>query len=199
MTNKLAYPNAYYTGTREDLVAQVAKVMSPKRLAHVLRVEEMALELARIHGGDLEQVSVAALVHDYGKERSDDAYLTLLDTGEFSEELRPYGNAIWHGVLGTVFIEGELGITDSAILQAVRHHTTGAADMTVLDQLIYVADYVERGRDFPVVAEARELAFKNLDKAVAFETEQTLRYLIEKKALIYPKTIETYNHWVVTN
>ena len=93
-------------------------------------------------------------------------------------------------------VEKELGIHDEEILQAIRLHTTGAAKMTVLDKIIYVADYIEPGRHFPGVEIARELAFQSLDQAVAYETEHTLKYLINKKAPIYPKTIETYNQWV---
>lgn len=72
-------------------------------------------------------------------------------------------------------------------------------EMSPLVKVIYVADYVERGRNFPVVSTARELAFTDLDQAVAFETEQTLLYLIETKRKIYPRTLDTYNTWVVKN
>lgn len=193
----MVYTGKYVQLTREALVQAVANQMSDKRLQHVLRVEAMALQLARIYGGDLEQVSVAALVHDYAKEREDQAFLTLIDEGAYPDGLCQFGNAIWHGLVGADMIQRELGIDDAAILQAVRVHTTGSANMSLLDKIIYVADYVEIGRTFPIVEEARKIAFQDIDEAVAFETLHTLSYLIEKKTLIYPKTIETYNHWVV--
>lgn len=193
----MVYTGKYVQLTREALVQAVANQMSDKRLQHVLRVEAMALQLARIYGGDLEQVSVAALVHDYAKEREDEAFLTLIDEGDYPDDLCQFGNAIWHGLVGADMIQRELGIDDAAILQAVRVHTTGSANMSLLDKIIYVADYVEIGRTFPIVEEARKIAFQDIDEAVAFETLHTLSYLIEKKTLIYPKTIETYNHWVV--
>lgn len=197
MSKGVVYTGKYFEGTREELVKRVASQMSDKRLLHVLGVEVMALELATIYGGDLEQASVAALVHDYAKERPNQEFLDLINKGDYPENLASFGNAIWHGLVGAEMIEKELGIHDEGILQAVRLHTTGAAEMTLLDKLIYVADYVEKGRDFPLVEEARKVAFKDLDEAVAFETEHTLHYLVENKALIYPKTIETYNQWVV--
>lgn len=193
----MVYTGKYVQLTREALVQAVANQMSDKRLQHVLRVEAMALQLARIYGGDLEQVSVAALVHDYAKEREDQAFLTLIDEGDYPDGLCQFGNAIWHGLVGADMIQRELGIDDAAILQAVRVHTTGSANMSLLDKIIYVADYVEIGRTFPIVEEARKIAFQDIDEAVAFETLHTLSYLIEKKTLIYPKIIETYNHWVV--
>ncbi|HBC4834740.1 TPA: bis(5'-nucleosyl)-tetraphosphatase (symmetrical) YqeK, partial [Enterococcus faecalis] len=86
---------------------------------------------------------------------------------------------------------------DEEILQAIRVHTTGAAKMSLLDKIIYVADYIEPGRDFPGVKEAREIALVDLDAAVAYETKHTLLHLIEQEHKIYPKTLETYNQWVV--
>lgn len=68
--------------------------------------------------------------------------------------------------------------------------------MSLLDKIIYVADYIEPGRSFPDVKEAREIAMIDLDEAVAFETKHTLAHLIAQEIKIYPKTIETYNHWV---
>lgn len=114
----------------------------------------------------------------------------------YDTALLDYGNAIWHGVVGASFVERELGITDEEILHAIRVHTTGAAKMSLLDKIIYVADYIEPGRVFPGVKEARELALIDLDEAVAFETKHTLAHLIEQEQQIYPKTIETYNRWV---
>ncbi|QIL46383.1 HD domain-containing protein [Vagococcus coleopterorum] len=197
MSKEIVYTNQYVDVSRERLIEIVAQQMSEKRFAHVLRVEEMALELAGIHGGDLEKVSIAALVHDYAKERPDHDFIKVIQEKGFPEELLVYGNPIWHGLVGAEIISKELGMTDAEILNAVRLHTTGAADMTQLDKLIYVADYVESGRDFPVVNQAREIALTDLDEAVAFETKHTLAYLVEKEALIYPKTIETFNQWVV--
>ena len=87
-------------------------------------------------------------------------------------------------------------ITDEEILTAIRLHTTGAAEMNLLDKIIYVADYIEPGRNFPGVEDARVIAFSDLDQAVAFETKHTLAHLIESETPVYPKTIETYNRWV---
>ena len=68
--------------------------------------------------------------------------------------------------------------------------------MTILEQVIYVADYIEPGRNFPSVEKARKIAAENLQAAVQYETKQTLQHLIEKNRKIYPKTIATYNKWV---
>ena len=185
--------------TREELAICVSDKMSEKRFAHVLRVEKKAIELAKRYGGNLEKASIAALTHDYAKERPDSEMIELIQQGLFEKELLEYGNPIWHGVIGSYLVEQELGITDEAILSAVRLHTTGAKEMSLLDKIIYVADYIEEGRVFPLVSEARQIAERDLDEAVAFETLHTLEYLIKNKNKVYPKTLETYNQWVVTH
>lgn len=182
---------------REELVQKVKESMSDKRFQHVLRVEEQAIELAKRYDTSIEQASVAALTHDYAKERSDEDLIHIIVTQGFDQELLPYGNAIWHGVVGAWLVRKELGVVDEEILTAIEEHTTGSATMTTLSKIIYVADYIEKGRQFPGVDEARLLARTDLDAAVAFETQQTLNYLLKRKQMIYPKTIETYNRWVV--
>ncbi len=185
--------------TREALVSQIQKSMSESRFKHVLGVEATALSLAEQYGVNLEQASKAALSHDYAKERPDDEMIELIRTQGVDLTLIEYGNQIWHGILGAYLVKVELGITDEAVLQAIRLHTTGAKEMSQLDKVIYVADFIEPGRQFPGVEEARVVAFRNLDEAVAFETKQTLGHLIAQEVQIYPKTIETYNQWVVKN
>lgn len=186
-----------YTKEMHTLLMQrVQMQMSERRFEHVLGVEKAAIALAKEYGCSVEKASIAALVHDYAKERTEDEFRYIIEKKEFDQELLQWGNAIWHGVVGAYFVEHELGIVDEEILQAVRLHTTGGKEMSLLDKVIYVADYIEQGRNFPGVEEARRLAKVDLDQAVAYETEQTLMYLIKKKLPIYPKTIETYNRWV---
>ncbi|MGG5341657.1 HD domain-containing protein [Enterococcus sp. AZ020] len=192
----MKFSGAYTSLKREELMQKVQMRMSERRFLHVLGVEEMAVALAAKYGASEEKASIAALTHDYAKERPDEEFELIIQRDGYDPELLAYGNAIWHGLVGASMVERELGIEDEEILQAIRLHTTGAAEMSLLDKIIYVADYIEPGRDFPGVKEARELALLDLDQAVAYETKHTLMHLIEKEQKIYPKTIETYNYWV---
>ncbi|MDH6365231.1 putative HD superfamily hydrolase involved in NAD metabolism [Enterococcus sp. PF1-24] len=182
---------------RSQLLPKIQQAMSEKRFKHVLGVEKAAVQLAEKYGASVEKASIAALTHDYAKERSDQEFIQQINKGNYPQELLNYGNYIWHGLVGADFVQQELAINNQEILQAIRLHTTGAAEMSLLDKIIYVADYIEAGRDFPIVEQAREIAQVDLDQAVAFETQQVLLYLISSKKLIYPKTLETYNRWVV--
>ncbi|SDQ51946.1 bis(5'-nucleosyl)-tetraphosphatase (symmetrical) YqeK [Carnobacterium viridans] len=194
--NQLRYSNNYTTLTRNELIQAVQSQMSQKRFQHVLGVEQTAVELAEKYGASNEAASIAALTHDYAKERSDKEMQELIYREQFDLELLEYGSNIWHGPLGAFLVEQELGISDSDILNAIKYHTIGAPEMTILEQVIYVADYIEPGRNFPSVEKARKIAAENLQAAVQYETKQTLQHLIEKNRKIYPKTIATYNKWV---
>lgn len=182
---------------REMIMQRVQMSMSERRFIHVLGVEKTAIALAKKYGGNVEQAALAGLTHDYAKERSDDEFELAIRRDGYDLDLLRYGNAIWHGLVGADFVQRELGIEDEAVLRAIRLHTTGAAQMTLLDKILYVADYIEPGRNFPGVEEARKLAEVDLDAAVSYETKHTLLHLIENEQLVYPKTLETYNHWVV--
>ncbi|AXG38605.1 HD domain-containing protein [Enterococcus gilvus] len=194
----MKYSRTYTAMEREALMQAVQMRMSERRFQHVLGVEETAIALAERFGASLEKASIAALTHDYAKERSDEEFELAIDQGDYEEkaELLKYGNAIWHGLVGADFVRQELKISDDEILTAIRLHTTGAAEMSLLDKIIYVADYIEPDRNFPGVEDARVIAFSDLDQAVAFETKHTLAHLIESETPVYPKTIETYNRWV---
>ncbi|HAP9967739.1 TPA: bis(5'-nucleosyl)-tetraphosphatase (symmetrical) YqeK [Enterococcus faecium] len=190
------YSNEYTAYSRENLMQKIQMRMSEQRFKHVLGVEETAVALAKKYGASPEKASIAALTHDYAKERPDEEFKMVIVRDGFDPELLNYNNAIWHGLVGASFVERELGIADAEILHAIRVHTTGAAKMSLLDKIIYVADYIEPGRDFPGVQDARAIAWADLDEAVAFETKHTLAHLLAQEQQIYPKTIETYNYWV---
>lgn len=194
----MKYSDRYTEMDREALMQAVQMRMSERRFKHVLGVEETAIALAEQFGESPEKASIAALTHDYAKERSDEEFQLAIERGNYENktELLKYGNAIWHGLVGAEFVARELNISDEEILNAIRLHTTGAAEMTLLDKIIYVADYIEPGRSFPGVEDARVIALRDLDQAVAFETKHTLAHLIEAENPVYPKTIETYNRWV---
>lgn len=187
---------AYVDFSREELLEKVAAAMSEKRFKHVLGVEKAALELAEKYGCDKTKASLAALLHDYAKERDDAVFLEKIEQEGLDPDLKNWGNNIWHGVVGMYLIAEDFGLKDQAIFQAIQRHTIGADEMTLLDKVLYVADYIEPGRDFPGVEVARAIARQNLDKAVAFETAQTVAHLAKKGIPIYPQTIGTYNAYV---
>lgn len=186
-----------YTGTsREDLLSKIKAVMSDKRFNHVLGVEQTAIELAERYGYDKEKAGLAGLLHDYAKEISDQEFLDLIDKYNLDPELKKWGNNVWHGMVGIYKIQEDLGVTDKDILHSIETHTVSSSQMSLLDKIVYVADYIEPGRRFPLVEEARAIAKESLDKAVAYETVHTVEHLAHQAFPIFPQTIETYNAYV---
>ena len=193
---ELTYTNKYIPLSREELIEKLKNALTQSRFEHVLRVEQMAIELAKKNDVDIEKASVAGLCHDYAKQRPDDDFIELIKKYRLDDILLQYGNAIWHGEVGYLMVQNELGVTDIDILNSIKHHTTGAKYMSKLEQIVYMADYIEMGRDFPGVEEARDITFNNLADGVAYQTKHTLQYLISSNKPVYPKTIDTYNEWV---
>ncbi|MFC3932980.1 bis(5'-nucleosyl)-tetraphosphatase (symmetrical) YqeK [Streptococcus dentapri] len=178
---------------RNSLLIKMQQIMSPKRFEHVLGVEQAAIQLAERYGYDTEKAGLAGLLHDYAKELPDEEFLRLIDKYQLDPELKKWGNNIWHGMVGIYKIQEDLGVTDQEILHSIEIHTVGSSQMGTLDKIVYVADYIERNRHFPLVEKARVLAQQNLDRAVAYETVHTMEHLAHKARSIFPQTLETYN------
>lgn len=182
--------------SHQELLQRLSAALSAKRYAHVQRVEQVAINLAKKYKVDVQKASVAGLCHDYAKQRPDKDFIKVIKAKHLPTSLLDYGNAIWHGVVGAEMVKDELGIYDEDILNAIRQHTVGDAYMTPLAQIIYMADYIEPARSFDGVDQARQLVQKSLGAGVAYQTKHTLQYLIDNNQPVYPQTLVTYNAWV---
>ena len=186
-----------YVGiSREQLLVKMQQLLPEKRLKHCLGVEQTAIELAERFGVDREKAGLAGLLHDYAKKLSDEEFLALIDKYDLAPKLKDWGNNVWHGLVGVYKIREDLGLSDPEILRSIEIHTVGSAQMSDLDKVVYVADYIEPNRDFPGVEEAREIACISLNRAVAYETAHTVEYLAHQGLPIFPQTLETYNAYV---
>lgn len=196
MAIEIEYTQNLIPFSRLELIKLVKSALTKDRFEHVLRVEQTALKLADKYRVNLEKASIAALVHDYAKQRPDQDFINTIHEYHLNDELLNYGNAIWHGVVGWILIKNELHVNDIEILNAVKYHTVGNRYMTMLEQIIFMADYIEPGRDFPGVADAREITNESLTQGVKYQIKHTLSYLVDNNKPVYPKTLETYNSWV---
>lgn len=188
------YPEV--TLSREELLAKIKAQMSEKRFQHILGVEKATVALAEKYDVNVHKASLGALLHDYAKETADDIFLELIEKYNLNPDLKNWGNNIWHGTVGIYKMQEDLGLKDPEILHAIEVHTVGDAMMSDLAKVLYVADYIEEGRDFPGVIEARAIADYSLNMAVAFETMRLIDYLAELRVKIYPQSIETYNAFI---
>ena len=162
-----------------ELKEIVKSKMSLKRFTHTLGVVEMSEKLAKIYNADIEKCKVAALLHDICKEMEIE-YIKNICKNNFMNELSEEdleNNEILHGFAGAYYVKNELGVGDKEILNAIKYHTVGTKNMTLIEKIVYIADAIEYGRNYPSVVEIREETFKNLDRGILMEIEHKEKYL----------------------
>ena len=171
----------------------VKQQLPEKRYIHTLGVVQSAKELARRYGVDEDKAELAAIYHDYAKYRPLDEMEQIIKDYGLPADLLTANTELWHAPVGAVLVQREAGVEDEEILSAIRYHTSGRAQMTELEKVIYLADYIEPGRSFPGVDEVRELAARSLDEAVMKAIANTIAFLMSKQQTIYPDTFHAYN------
>lgn len=168
------------------------KSMSEKRFQHTLGVVKMARKLAVLNAMELDKPLLAAYLHDIAKEVPLERQVELAREWGLliypEDEIAPY---VLHGPLAAYWLEKEKGLSPE-ICKAIAHHTLGAPGMSRLEMLIYSADMVEPNRDFPEVDKLRQALYDDLEKGTLACMEHTLTYLKQKKQIIHPLTLKTY-------
>lgn len=179
---------------RNEALELVKPHLTTSRFDHTKRVTTTALELVTAYGGDRKNTELAAIFHDYAKYRPIEEMKRWIQSDDrLPENLLHYHHELWHGPVGAQLIEHEIGIRDHEILNAIRNHTTGKAGMSHLDKIVFLADYIEPGRNFPGVEEVRQTAKKNLNKACWLASKNTILFLMGKNRQVYPDTFYAYN------
>ncbi len=178
-------------GLYEDAVCtRVRDYLKPSRLEHTAGVTELALMLAKRLGVDQRKTFIAAAIHDLAKyQRAED----------YPECVMPSGilDPVKHAFLGAYLAEKKLGITDEEILNAVKYHTSGRAEMTTLEKIVYLADMVEKNRNYRGVSKLRKLLEKDFEKAFCAAIRKSYCFLlkIKRKEQIFPLTKEAYEYY----
>lgn len=169
--------------------------LTPKRLYHSICVAEAAVNLSEKYGCDREKAYTAGLVHDIMKCVSVDEMIQIIESdGVKLTTLEKKVKATLHATAGEIFLRKNLNVTDREILNAVKYHTTGREDMTLLEKVIYVADLISLDREYYDVEKVRAMADENLDKALM----EGLSFTIIKNARlnrpIHPDTVKAFNY-----
>ncbi|MFD2618242.1 bis(5'-nucleosyl)-tetraphosphatase (symmetrical) YqeK [Terrilactibacillus laevilacticus] len=181
----------------EEANEAVQAILPKKRYIHTLGVVETAEKLAERYDANIEQAKLAAMLHDIAKYFSKEELSDIIKRRhDITNEILTFHHSLWHAPVGAAYIEEKYHITDKEVLDAVRYHTTGRQDMSLLDKIVFLADYIEPGREFPGVDEVRHLAKKNLDAAVGKSLQNTVIFLVERHQQVYPDTIYAYNTYI---
>ncbi len=184
-----------YTSWRKLLKEKLLE----KRYIHSLNVADSARALAELYGGDKDKAYFAGLVHDIMKNASQEEQLQIMEKGgiilSHTEKNNP---KLWHAMAGECYLRTEMGITDNEILSAVRYHTTGKAGMSLLDKIVYIADYISVERDYHDADVMRELALnKGLDEAALYALKYSFTSLSKKEKLIHTDSVAYYNELII--
>ena len=174
----------------DKLEKVVVSLLNPNRVAHVLGCRDTAVALAKHWGVDETDAARAGILHDITKAIDGPLQLTLCSEygTMLSDFSRRYPKTL-HALTGSLVAKRVFGENES-VCEAIRHHTTGKANMNLLEKIIYIADYVEPNRTIPGVEKLRELAFTDLDAAVKLGLEMTLEHLARQGAEVSPESRE---------
>lgn len=171
----------------------VMPYLDENRIAHVTGVESQAVLLAMRWGEDPDSAAVAGILHDITKAQGKEKQLKLCEKyGIILEQAERDNPALLHARTGAALSRDLFGISDE-IYSAIRWHTTGRPDMTMLEKILYLADYTDPTRDFEGVEELRALSFEDTDRAMALGLEMSIENLNERGKQIFHDTMDAYN------
>ena len=173
----------------EDLRCVALSMLDPRRIPHVLGTEEMAAALALRWGADEESARRAALLHDCTKKFDKELQLALCrQYGIEPDAAERREGKLLHAITGAAVAYADFGVSGE-VRDAIRWHTTGKADMTLLEKIIYLADYIEPTRDFCDLTELRRLAFEDLDGALLLGFTMAVEDLAKKGMPVHPNSV----------
>lgn len=190
----------------KEMLDYLKKNLKESRLRHSISVSETAIELATIYGQNIEKARIAGLVHDCAKNLADDQLIKIATEHKIElDEVSKQSPQIIHGLVGSIIARDLMKIYDEDILNAINYHTTGRKNMSILEKIIFISDYIEPLRKFSGIEEEKSLeelrilSRVNLDAAVIMSLENTIKYVIRQKQLLHIDTINARNYLLIEN
>ena len=178
---------------------KLQQTLKPKRYVHTLGVAYLSASLAMCHGVSYQEALIAGLLHDCAKNYQEDWMLSeCLRLNIPLSECEKSIPELIHAAYGAHLAREEYGITQENILLAIRNHTLGRPNMTILEQIVYLADYMEPGRSHPTIPsldELRKIAFRNLDEATYLVSKNSIRYFETTGKTADPMTYQVYEYY----
>lgn len=172
----------------------IRPMLSDSRFYHSKCVAKEAKRLAIKYGADIEKAEIAGMLHDVCKEMPANEQLKIISNFDIiMSETEKNTPKLYHAISGAAYVKYVIGINNDEIVDAVRWHTSGREDMTLLEKVIFTADFTSDDRDYPDVNEMRRLAEISLDDAMLYGFSYTIKMLAEKQSLIDVNTAKAYN------
>jgi len=180
---------------RQKVLAWLAENVPSSRINHILRVEQMAVELAQHYQLDREKAATAGLMHDLAKYFPSKNLLQMAElAGLEIDEVMVASPHLLHADVSAIIARESFGVQDEEVLQAIANHTLGRPGMSPLSCIVFLADTLEPGRgDSAELQALRKTSFANLERAVWLTCDYTIKFLLESPSLIHPRAVATRN------
>ncbi|WP_311481516.1 bis(5'-nucleosyl)-tetraphosphatase (symmetrical) YqeK [uncultured Anaerococcus sp.] len=178
-----------------DIESKLKDYIGEKRYKHSLRVADTASKMAEKFNVDPKKAYLAGLIHDCAKY-NEEFFLNKFNIKLSAYPVSSIKDPVLHSFLGAEVAKKVYNIYDEDILEAIKYHTTGKANMTDLEKIIFIADAIEPDRNFEGIAEIRKYAFENLNEAMLALLDNNIIFLISKKAIINPLSFEARNYLI---
>lgn len=180
----------------KEIRIKLEQMLSHQKVLHSIRVQEVGESLAATLGVDKQKVSIACLLHDCAKEKSNEELLQLVEKNhlacDFIERQNP---SLLHGKVGALVARDVFGVYDQDILNAIQYHTTGREGMHLIEQIVLVADFIEPKRKFSGIDEIRTLVYNDFGLGLYQVIKKTLLYVVETDRMLHLNTVKAL-HWI---
>jgi len=181
----------------QNYTALLRARLSKKRFVHSVNVAESARELAVRWNADPDWAYLAGLLHDCCKELPAEEQEALMRSGSFDvEDVEWLCKPVWHGIAAAAYMQFELGIENHEVLSAARWHTVAHANMTLLEEIVYMADLISADRTYRDVERIRKLAFSDLQKGMLAGVEFAVESVLKKGTPLPICTAQAYNYYL---
>ncbi len=180
-----------------EWIKRLKSELTPSRFEHTLSVCQTAYYLALVHKANQKKVVKAAFLHDCTKCMSLDEHLKICKNAAYEPTKYESENlGLIHSKTGAIVARDVYGVKSKKVLNAIRFHTTGRPEMTKIEKIVFISDFIEPTRNFKFdITYIVDAAFNDLDLAVFYILEITLKHLRNKSKVFDPTTIETYNYY----
>lgn len=181
-----------------DYYSLAKKTLSDYRFNHSKMVAKAAVILAEKYGADVTKAEIAGILHDITKEEPKNNQLQLLkDNDIMLDSVTKCNEKILHAVSGAAFAEFVLGIKDRDLLNAIRFHTTARAGMSLLEKIVFIADFISDDRTYPDIDIMLQEADKSLEHGMKYALTYVIGSLVNNGRCVHPDAIDAYNEIIM--